>query len=423
MSIKSILLSKSSFDFWYMFCANIIKKGFGFVREIILASIFGSSVLYTNFLLLKTVSEFFSDLTQGSAMQASLLSKFSKLYSSNDEISLVNIFKFSQKIMLGLFILSQLIQIPIILYINPEYFWTFIFLSLLLGIILSINFYNAIFLVIMQGKGQFKKHSIATTMDMFISTLILYPLSLLFGVIGIAISRLLGLLSLFYIYLFPMFREQKGKDVEFGIKDFNISLLLLGNFANIIMLLSRFVAGLDDGNNITFFNYSVVLLNVLLTAVVLNLNTIVLRRLSIKKDIRLVLFSGFTALILGLGLVFVINTFGFEIIQFIFQRGAFTLEDTLATLAYAKDLSFSFVLIFLASALFQPFFSLPKEYLNLSSKNIALLFLISIGLIIAYFQFFPSSAKSQSLIMMYSLSALYFILSLFSYVKYYRYVS
>jgi putative peptidoglycan lipid II flippase len=423
MSIKSILLSKSSLDFGYMFCANIIKKGFGFVREIILASIFGSSVLYANFLLLKTVSELFSDLTQGSAMQASLLSKFSKLYSSNDDISLVNIFKFSQKIMLGLFILSQLIQIPIILYINPEYFWTFIFLSLLLGIILSINFYNAIFLVIMQGKGQFKKHSIATTMDMFISTLILYPLSLLFGVIGIAISRLLGLLSLFYIYLFPMFREQKGKDVEFGIKDFNISLLLLGNFANIIMLLSRFVAGLDDGNNITFFNYSVVLLNVLLTAVVLNLNTIVLRRLSIKKDIRLVLFSGFTALILGLGLVFVINTFGFEIIQFIFQRGAFTLEDTLATLAYAKDLSFSFVLIFLASALFQPFFSLPQEYLNLSSKNIALLFLISIGLIIAYFQFSPSSAKSQSLIMMYSLSALYFILSLYSYVKYYRYVS
>ena len=423
MSIKNILLSKSSLDFGYMFCANIIKKGFGFVREIILASIFGSSVLYANFLLLKTVSELFSDLTQGSAMQASLLSKFSKLYSSNDDISLVNIFMFSQKIMLGLFILSQLIQIPIILYINPEYFWTFIFLSLLLGLILSINFYNAIFLVIMQGKGQFKKHSIATTMDMFISTLILYPLSLLFGVIGIAISRLLGLFSLFYIYLFPMFREQKGKDVEFGIKDFNISLLLLGNFANIIMLLSRFVAGLDDGNNITFFNYSVVLLNVLLTAVVLNLNTIVLRRLSIKKNIRLVLFSGFTALILGLGLVFVINTFGFEIIQFIFQRGAFTLEDTLATLAYAKDLSFSFVLIFLASALFQPFFSLPQEYLNLSSKNIALIFLISIGLIITYFQFFPSSAKSQSLIMMYSLSALYFILSLYSYVKYYRYVS
>ena len=105
----------------------------------------------------------------------------------------------------------------------------------------------------MQGKGQFKKHSFSTTMDIFISTLILYPLSILFEVIGIVISRLVGLLSLFYIYLSPMSNEQKGVDVKFGLKDFNISILFLGNFANIIMLLSRFTAGLDDGNNITFF--------------------------------------------------------------------------------------------------------------------------------------------------------------------------
>ena len=424
MSIKSIFFSKSVLDFIYMFCSNIIKKGFGFVREVILASIFGSSILYANFLLLKTVSDLFSELSQGSALQASLLSKFSKLYSTDDDISLIKTFKFSQKIMVSLFILSQLIQIPIVFYIASDYFWTFILLSLLLGVILSVNFYNAIFLVVMQGKGQFKKHSICTTIDIFISTLVLYPFSILFGVLGIAISRLLGLLSLFYFYLFPMLSEQKGKDVEFGIKDFNISLLLLGNFANIIILLSRFIAGLDDNsNNIAFFNYSVVLLNVLLTAIILNLNTIVLRRLSIKKDIQLILFSGFSALLLGLGLVFVINVYGFDIIQFIFQRGAFTLDDTIATLAYAKDLSYSFGLIFLASALFQPFFTLPQDYLKIESKNLAIPFLISIGLIIVYFQFYPNNAKIQSLIMMYSLSVVYFMVSLYSYIKYYRHVS
>ena len=424
MSIKSIFFSKSVLDFTYMFCSNIIKKGFGFVREVILASIFGSSILYSNFLLLRTVSDLFSELSQGSALQASLLSKFSKLYSTDDDVCLIKTFKFSQKIMASLFILSQLIQIPIVFYIASDYFWTFILLSLLLGVILSVNFYNAIFLVVMQGKGQFKKHSICTTIDIFISTLVLYPFSILFGVLGIAISRLLGLLSLFYFYLFPMLSEQKGRDVEFGIKDFNISLLFLGNFANIIILLSRFIAGLDDNsNNIAFFNYSVVLLNVLLTAVILNLNTIVLRRLSIKKDIQLIFFSGFSALLLGLGLVFVINVYGFEIIQFIFQRGAFTLDDTIATLAYAKDLSYSFVLIFLASALFQPFFTLPQDYLKIESKNIAMPFLISIGLIIVYFQFYPNNAKIQSLIMMYSLSVVYFIVSLYSYIKYYRHVS
>tara|TARA_B110001469_G_C9628611_1_gene314104 strand:- start:527 stop:1798 length:1272 start_codon:yes stop_codon:yes gene_type:complete len=423
MSIKSVFSSKSVLDFFYMFSSNIVKKGFGFIREILLASIFGSSILYANFLLLKTASDLFSELSQGSALQASLLSKFSKLYSTNDDISLIKTFKFSQKIMLSLFILSQLIQIPIVFYIASEYFWPFILLSLLLGVILSVNFYNAIFLTVMQAKGQFKKHSISTTIDIFISTLVLYPFSILCGTLGIALSRLLGLLSLFYIYLNPMLSEQKGEDVEFGIKDFNISLMFLGNFANIIILLSRFIAGLDDSNNITFFNYSVVLLNVLLTAFILNLNTIVLRRLSIKKDIQLIIFSGFCALLLGLGLVFVVNVYGFDIIQLIFQRGAFTLDDTIATVSYAKDLSYSFVLIFMASALFQPFFTLPQDYLNIESKKLAIPFLISVGLIILYFQFSPSNSKIQSLIMMYSLSVVYFLLSLYSYVKYHRHVS
>ena len=423
MSIKSVFSSKSVLDFFYMFSSNIVKKGFGFIREILLASIFGSSILYANFLLLKTASDLFSELSQGSALQASLLSKFSQLYSTNDDISLIKTFKFSQKIMLSLFILSQLIQIPIVFYIASDYFWTFILLSLLLGVILSVNFYNAIFLTVMQAKGQFKKHSISTTIDIFISTLVLYPFSIVCGTLGIALSRLLGLLSLFYIYLNPMLSEQKGEDVEFGIKDFNISLMFLGNFANIIILLSRFIAGLDDSNNITFFNYSVVLLNVLLTAFILNLNTIVLRRLSIKKDIQLIIFSGFFALLLGLGLVFVVNVYGFDIIQLIFQRGAFTLDDTIATVSYAKDLSYSFVLIFMASALFQPFFTLPQDYLNIESKKLAIPFLISVGLIILYFQFSPSNAKIQSLIMMYSLSAVYFMASLYSYVKYHRHVS
>ena len=420
MSFKSILLSKSSLDFAYLFCSNLVKKGFGFIREIILASIFGSSILYANFLLLKTVSELFSDLTQGSAMQASLLSKFSKLYSFNNDVSLDNIFHFSKKMILGLFFLSQLIQIPIVFYMDPEHFWVFILLSIFLGLVLSMNFYNAIFLVIMQGKGQFKKHSISTTLDIFISTFILYPFSILFGVIGIVLSRLAGLLSLFYLYLYPMSSEKDGQAVKFGLKDFNISILFLGNFANIIMLLSRFTAGLDDGNNITFFNYSIVLLNVLLTAVILNLNTIVLRKLSIKKDLRLIIFSGLSALSLGLGLVFVIDIYGFEIIQFIFQRGAFTIDDSLLTFAYAKDLSYSFVFIFISSALFQPFFSIKQDLIKKDSLIMARILLVFIVILFISFTFLSLNARQNSLIMIYSLSILSMLLSFFSVYKYFK---
>ena len=419
MFVKRLFLSKSSLDFAYMFCSNIIKKIFGFFREIILASLFGSSILYANFILLKTISELFSDLTQGSAMQASLLSKFSKLYDKNDNVSLINIFNFSQRIMLGLFVLSQLIQLPIIFIINTNHIWEFVLISVLLGFILAINFYNSIFLVIMQGKGQFKKHSISTTIDMFISTLVLYPISIIMGVIGVAISRLLGLISLFYFYLFPMLKEQGGEEVKFGIKDFNISILFLGNFANIIILISRFTAGFDGGNNISFFNYSVVLLNVILTAFILNLNTIVLRKLSIKKDIRLIIFSGLSAFTLGVLLVFIIKNYGFEIIQFIYQRGFFSLDDTMKTFAYAQDLSFSFVLIFMASALFQPFFSLEHNAIKRESSIMAAILLLAIVSLFIVFYFISLSARENSLIMIYSLSSLSFLLSIFSVFKYF----
>ena len=82
MFLRKIMSNKSVSDFLVMFISNIVKKLIGFIREIILASIFGSSILYANFILLRTVSDFFCQLTQGSALQASLLARFSKLYST-----------------------------------------------------------------------------------------------------------------------------------------------------------------------------------------------------------------------------------------------------------------------------------------------------------------------------------------------------
>ena len=94
-----------------MFCSNIIKKGFGFFREIILASVFGSSIIYANFLLLRTVADLFSQLSQGSALQASLLSKFSKLYADGNAVSLINVLNFSKTITWSIFCISQLLYL------------------------------------------------------------------------------------------------------------------------------------------------------------------------------------------------------------------------------------------------------------------------------------------------------------------------
>ena len=417
---SSIIKSKSFFDFLYMFFANIIKKGFGFFREIILAFFFGSSMIYANFLLLKTAADLFSQFTQGSALQASLLAKFSALYSKGKEVSLSNVVSFSKEITWKIFFVSQLIQIPLVFFISSNNILLFIFISILLGVVISSNFFSSIFLIIIQAKGNFKQFSISTTVDLFISTVLLYPLSLFFGVIGVVISRIIGLTYLIYNYFVPIFKETKGQEVSFGMKDINLSIMLLGNFANIIMFISRFVAGLDGDNNITFFNYSIVILNVFLTAVIMNLNTIVLRRLSLSKEIRLIVFSFLTSLILGLSLVYIIHNFGMQIIQFIFQRGAFSFEDTVNTFAYAKDLSISFIFIFIASALFQPFFSIDQKIIRHESRTMASILVASTFLLFIIFQFVPSTARDNSLVMIFTLSIISMFLSIYSVFRYFR---
>lgn len=414
-----VLKSKSYIDFLYMFISNIIKKGFGFVREIILAYFFGSSMVYANFLLLKTAADLFSQLTQGSALQASLLPNFSSLYAKEHTVSLSNVLFFSKNLAWKIFLVSQLIQIPLVFYISPENFWVFIMISLVLGVVISSNFFSSIFLIVIQGKGDFKKFSISTTVDMFVSTVLLYPLSLMFGVIGIAVSRVAGLGILIYKYFTPMFKETEGDKVSFGMKDINLSIMLLGNFANIIMFLSRFVVGLDAGNNITFFNYSIVLLNVFLTAIIMNVNTIVLSRLSVKKEVKLIVFSFLISLVLGVILVFGVEVYGFSIIRFIFERGAFTPEDTMLTYEFAKDLSISFIFIFIASALFQPFFSIDQKLIRRESRVMASILVLSVLVLFMIFSFTTTSARENSLIMIYSLSVLSVILAAYSSYKYF----
>jgi len=414
-----VLKSKSIIDFFYMFISNIIKKGFGFVREIILAYFFGSSMVYANFLLLKTAADLFSQLTQGSALQASLLSNFSSLYDKGHKVSLSNVLVFSKNLAWKIFLVSQIIQIPLVFYISPENFWLFIMISLVLGLVVSSNFFSSIFLIVIQGKGDFKKFSISTAVDIFVSTVLLYPLSLMFGVVGIAVSRAIGLGVLIYKYFIPIFNETEGYKIGFGMKDINLSIMLLGNFANIIMFLSRFVAGLDAGNNITFFNYSIVLLNVFLTAIIMNVNTIVLRRLSVKKEVKLIVFSFLISLGLGLILVFGVEVYGLSIIKLIFERGAFSAEDTVLTYEFAKDLSISFIFIFIASALFQPFFSIDQKLIRRESRFLASILVLSVLALFVTFYFTNSSARENSLIMMYSLSVLSVILAAYSSYKYF----
>ena len=156
MFLKDKFSLSTIIDFSYMFFSTLIKKGFGFIREIILAFFFGSSVIYANYLLFKNSFGFYFKITIGNALQANIMPNCLKLYSKYKILNLNNVYNFSKSFSLKLFLLIQLIQIPIILYLNPSNILLYIIISILLGFISSLNFFNAIFMTILQAKGDFK---------------------------------------------------------------------------------------------------------------------------------------------------------------------------------------------------------------------------------------------------------------------------
>ncbi|MEC9209225.1 MAG: hypothetical protein VX762_02235 [Bacteroidota bacterium] len=408
-----------------MFFSNLIKKGFGFVREMILAFFFGSSIVYANYLLLKTIADFFSQFTFGNALQANLMPKFTKLYSSNSAVNLENVFLFTKKISLKLFILSQCIQLPLIWYVDIENKLVFVIVSFILGLLVSINFLNSIFLTIFQAKGEFQKHSFATTLNVSLSTLLLYPLVLMFNLIGVVISRLIGVITLSLKYIRPLLSQKGEIQANLSLRDFNFNVLVLGNFANILILIGRFLAGIDGSNEIAFFSYSIIILNTVLTAVIMNINTLVLKIISISGSIKLTLISTGLSLLIGLGLVLFVDLFSVDIIAFVYERegGAFNLSDTRNTAFFLKELSWSFIFIFMATSLFQPFFTLDSAILRKNAK-LFIVYLVVALISIGVFLFVQSySHKTNIIIVMQFLSVVYFLLSLLSFNKYRRHVA
>ena len=111
MSHLKYFLPQSIFDFTYLFSSNIFKKILGFFRELILAFVFGSSIIYANYILLKTITDFLSQFTFGNALQANLLPKFTSLYEKHKNLNLNRVYKFSKRIGLLIFVISFLVQL------------------------------------------------------------------------------------------------------------------------------------------------------------------------------------------------------------------------------------------------------------------------------------------------------------------------
>ncbi|MGY8987291.1 MAG: hypothetical protein ACKVG7_01920 [Flavobacteriales bacterium] len=417
MNIRKVTSTKSFKDFSSLFFSNIFQKLLGLVREPVIAFFFGSSLLYANYLLLRTGADFFSQFTVGNALKANLLPKFTKIYDSYQKVSLKKVFSFSNRTMIFLFVISQIIQSSIIIYLDTDYHYLLI-ISVLLSFSICFNFFNTVYLTIMQAQGKFFKYSVATTLNSFIVAVFIYPFTLLWGIFGLVISRLFGILTLTFSYILPMNKERDGYEVELSRKDLNIPTLILGNFANIIIISSRFVSGSDGSNNITYFTYSIFILNVLLTAVIGNVSTLLLRKISIKKNNKFMYYSLGISVFIGSLLVLFLHYFSFDLIELVYQRGKFGISDVENTATYLYQLSYSFILIFIATTLFQPFFTLKDSDTKKVRNFMSTIFLLVIFGGIFVLSFISIDVKMRSLILIYSSSFVSVLLSIYSYIVY-----
>jgi len=418
MNLRKAFRSDSVKNFSFLFFSNILQKFFGLVREPVVAFFFGSSLLYANYLLLRTVADFFSQFTVGNALKANLLPKFTKVFEKTKDISYGKILSFSKRTMLLLFVLSQIVQFIIIWTLNSDYTILLMLVSVLLSVSICFNFLNTIYLTIMQAEGKFFSYSVATTLNAFLVVLFIYPLTLLCNVFGLVISRLIGILSITIAYVIPMNKRKGGHEVEISRKDLNIPTLILGNFANLIILSSRFVSGADGGKEIAYFTYSVFILNALLTSIIGNVSTLLLRKVSIKKNNIFMIYSMIISLVVGILLVLGLEFYGFELIKLVYMRGEFNLIDAQNTAVFIKKLSYAFVLIFIATTLFQPFFSLPIDSSRKVRRNISIIFVVTIILGFIFSLSSDMSVEKESIIMIYFTSIVSLLLSLYSYLYY-----
>ena len=419
MKIPKAIKSDSVKDFSSLFFSNVLQKVFGLVREVIVAFVFGSTLIYANFLLLRTVADFFSQFTVGNALKANLLPKFTKVIEKYNKTSLSKVFDFSKKTMMLLFVLSQIIQFFIIWYLDSDNTLQLILLSVLLSLSISFSFINTTYLTFIQAQGKFLRYSFATTMNSFLFMVLVKPLTFLLDIIGLAISRFFGVLSITFFYVLPMNKNKDGFKIELSTKDFNLPTLILGNFANIIILSSRFVSGSDGGKDIAYFTYSVFILNAFLTSVVGNVSTLLLRKVTIKKNSIFMLYSLIISVVVGIALVVSLEFYGFDIIQLIYMRGEFNINDVEYTTEFIQSLSCSFILISIATILFQPFFSLDIASTRKVRRLISLIFIVTIiggvlfSTIISNFE-----VDKESIIVMYISSGISVLLSGYSYYYY-----
>ena len=99
-------------------------------------------------------------------------------------------------------------------------------------------------------------------------------------------------------------------------------------------------------------------------------------------------------------------------------EGKFGIEQVDITSKYLYELSYSFIFIFIATSLIQPFFTLNKQILKSEGKNLAFFFIGLVIVSIICLKYFNIEQRSMSIYLMFFMSFSYFLISFISLIRY-----
>ena len=161
-----------------------------------------------------------------------------------------------------------------------------------------------------------------------------------------------------------------------------------------------------------------VLLNVVLTAIIANLNTLMLRKLSIGRNIKWLIYSFLISLLCGVILYLFAFNFSDEFIELIYFRGAFSLSDLSQTSQYFQEMTGAIIVLLISSVLMQPYFSLQFNFRNRYSNKLLFVTIGSMISIVIFSFNYEMDARIRSLIFLYFMSFVSLIISVFMCIKY-----
>ncbi len=402
-----------------LFGGSLLEKLFGFIRELLIAFIFGASPAYASYLCLSVFVDAFVIFTGDSALQANIVPRYSILFKKYPNLSINKLKIESLKIAISFLLLNLIIFIIYIFFKGIQNDW--IVLIIILSLTVGIYVFNSIGLMILQAKGEFPSFVKGSILNSSLAAILIYPLSIIFGVIGLALSRLIGIASL-YLFAWRKSKKETVKPIEIEeskltIKDFNLKTIIVANFYVFIILVGKLILSFNNDINITYFTYATIIFGIIITTIVRSISTILLHDSSLGFNYRQIMKSIFFVFIISIIFSLLIYFFAENITSILFQRGNFILKDVINTSKVLKILTIPFILQALSLIMIQPILSnhdpYKKKFINIASITSFILYL----LFFLFIFIFKTNTLMVVYIMSYSISLVFFIYCTYTITK------